>query len=301
MKKIILSSILFLLINSSFAQESKYLQKAETTIAQLFDSLFLNNGAKFTQTDSSKVQLSRNISALFDEILNEPQSFSYSFKKIKHLGIIKSQDKRVKIYSWNIKLDNGIYIYYGYIQKKKGKKIQVFKLHDNTKELEKGALEDARFDHQNWLGMLYYNIVDFKRNGKKYYLVLGYRNKGYSLRNKFIDVLYFSKSKAKFGKNIFKTDKKNFRPQRIIFEYSAKFSFKMNYDPRYKMVVFDHLTPLKSKLKGYYSFYGPDGSYDAYQYLKGKWTLQSDVWIEGSEKKEGLKEPKSKNIYLKKN
>jgi len=299
MKKIFLSSIFIFLINISFAQEKKALQEFETAIAQLFDSLFLNNGAKFIQSDSSKVHLSTDISHLFDEILNNPKSFSYPFQKIKHLGIIYSHDKKIKIYTWNIKLNNGVYKYYGYIQKKKAKTIQVFKLKDQTKELEKGALENAVFNHQHWLGMLYYNIVDFKHNGKKYYLLLGYRNKGYSLRNKFIDVLSFSKKEAKFGKKIFKTDKKRFRPQRIIFEYSAKFSFKMNYDPRYKMVVFDHLTPLKSKLKGYYSFYGPDGSYDAYQYLKGKWTLKSDVWIEGSEKKEGLKNLKSKTIYQK--
>jgi len=300
MKKILLASIFIFLIEFSFAQESKPLQEFEIAIAQLFDSLFLNNGAKFTQTDSAKIQLSINISKLFDEILNEASSFKYSFQKIKHLGIIKSQDKHVKIYTWNIKLNNGNYKYYGYIQKKKAKKIQVFKLQDQTTILEKEPLENIIFTDKNWLGMLYYNIVDFKHNGKKYYLILGYRNKGYSLRNKFIDVLSFSKSKVKFGKKIFKTDKRKFHPQRIIFKYSAKFSFKMNYDPRYKMVVFDHLTPLKSKLKGYYSFYGPDGSYDAYQYLKGKWTLQSDVWIEGSEKKEGQKNPKSTIIYKKK-
>jgi hypothetical protein len=43
------------------------------------------------------------------------------------------------------------------------------------------------------------------------------------------------------------------------------------------MIVFDHLSPIESGIEGVYKFYGPDFSYDGYEFKAGKWRYRSNL------------------------
>ncbi len=269
----------------------------EEALRSMFDTLFINNGTKFYQTDSTKLVLCQDITDRLKEVLSEPESFKYPFDSLNRIGIRNSQDKKVRIYTWNIKLENGQHRYYGFIQRKHRKKIQLFSLKEAFYKTD--TVKYFNLTNDNWLGVNYYQIIDFKRDSKTYYLLIGMRNNGYTSKTKVLDVLSFSRRNAKFGKPYFKSDDKKIR--RVLFEYSAGVSMMLQYDKRYKMVVFDHLAPENSSLKGLHRFYGPDGSYDSYKYNGRKWVYTPEVWVVGKKKrvlKEHQIQEKSQQIYL---
>ena len=51
----------------------------------------------------------------------------------------------------------------------------------------------------------------------------------------------------------------------------------LKYDERFKMIVFDHLSPIRPELAGDYKFYGPDFSYDGYKFENGFWVYMPDL------------------------
>jgi hypothetical protein len=65
--------------------------------------------------------------------------------------------------------------------------------------------------------------------------------------------------------------------QRVVFQYSAQVVMQITHDKRLKMLVFDHLQPFEPLLRGDYRFYAPDGSYDAYEFVKGDFFFREDV------------------------
>ncbi len=282
-KTILLSLSLFFVSYSISAQNQNLVEDMEVTIHGMFEELFLSDGTKFIQPDSTKLALSYEISEQFKELLVNKESFNYPYDSLKRIGIRMSQDKKVKTYTWSIKLENGEHIYYGFVQQKDGKKLKVYQLKDDSRKM-KSDVEYLALDHKHWYGANYYKIVDFKYRGKKMYALLGMRSNKYISKIKIIEILSFSGKKAKFGHRVFKFDKKDDpektkrKQYRILMEYDQKVSTTLNYDERYKMIIFDHLVPENSKLKNIRRFYGPDGSYDAFAFDGFKWKYIPDKW-----------------------
>jgi len=310
MYKVIFLNIILIFSLSSLAQKQKEIKIAEQSIHHLFEELFLSDGTKFIQSDSTKLALSGEILKQLGTLLNRKESFKYPFDSLRRVGIRTSQDKKIRIFTWNIKLEKGRHLYYGFIQRKNGKKIQVFQLIDKSYQLPQDEIAFMYLDHKHWFGVNYYEIIDFKYRGKAMYALLGMRNNTYVSKTKVIEILSFSGKKAKFGKRVFKFDAKDDpdkikkKQARILFEYNHKVSMILNYDKRYGMIVFDHLTPENSKLKDIKRFYGPDGSYDAFQFNTYKWRYIPDKWAvnKRNKKQEKLKTPQgNKTIYKSKN
>lgn len=82
-------------------------------------------------------------------------------------------------------------------------------------------------------------------------------------------------SSPKFGTPIFNIGKKV--KKRVIFEYNSQAIMSLRYDEDKKLIIFDHLSPPDPSLEGQYQYYGPDGSYDALKFKKGKWILLEDL------------------------
>ncbi len=75
----------------------------------------------------------------------------------------------------------------------------------------------------------------------------------------------------KFGAPIFNYDKEKKRKKRVIFEYNDQANMTLKYEDLRKQIVFDGLAPIEEKFKGNYAFYGPDLSFDAFQFKNGMW------------------------------
>ena len=56
------------------------------------------------------------------DALDSWDSFFYNWDKLKYTGIFRSQDNKVRVYTWFLEHDNGEYSYYGFIQHLNGRK-----------------------------------------------------------------------------------------------------------------------------------------------------------------------------------
>jgi len=256
-----------------------------------------------SRKESERFENNKAFLKLWDEVLRNPASMDYNFDSIKGVSCLQPQDKKFRIITWNVFKDDGQQAYFGFIQvnnkkvEKKGlfKKVttynyEVFSLQDKSSTVT--SPETYISDHKKWFGMLYYGIVDCDG----YYTLLGWDGNDNMIQKKFIDVLYFkSDGTPIFGKDVFKIPKKS--PKRIMFQYSAEVAMSLKYNDKRNQIIFSHLSPKDEgpTLEGQWQYYGPDGSFDAYEQKKDKWILVEDVDIRNEKtKNDDVKKPDPK-------
>jgi hypothetical protein len=226
------------------------------------------------------------------EVLQYEKSFKFPFDSLTTIARIISPDNTFRIFNWLLKRENGAYEYYAIVHyhNKKRKRYEIISLLDNSANIRNAEHEDL--DAKNWYGSLYYQIAYIKKAGRKYYTLLSWDgNDSYSTK-KIIDVMYFSgKNKIKFGLPIFKKNKKESQ-KRIVIEYDARTSVSVKYKQKEQRIVFNHLVPPKKDLEGLEEYYIPEGTFNAYQYNKGKWWLKQDIDIRNQQKVNKIKKPK---------
>ena len=69
---------------------------------------------------------------------------------------------------------------------------------------------------------------------------------------------------------------------RLVFEFAAMATMSLRYEDKEHMIVFDHLSVPSNVPKGEGTlarYAGPDGTYDALQFKKGRWILLNDIDI----------------------
>jgi hypothetical protein len=270
----LIAFILFAVINV-MAQDFSTLQDYESDLSDNFDSLFKSDGVKFILPDRAKDSLNDIINKTFREALLQPESYKYSFSKLSRVGALWSKDKKLRVFTWNVKYENGTYKYFGYLQhyNEKKKSWDLFTLVDKSDSMT--DVSHVTLTPNLWYGVSYYQIIEVKSGSKVYYTLLGWDGNNYLSQKKVIELLYFTRSGIpRFGKSVFKIGRKKSR--RVIFEYNSQVVMALTYDKRYKRIVFDHLRPSPKNMKGNYKFYVPDGSYDAFEWKGGKWVYIDD-------------------------
>jgi hypothetical protein len=68
----------------------------------------------------------------------------------------------------------------------------------------------------------------------------------------------------------------------------------LKYNDSRKQIIFSHLAPnnLDPMLVGQYQYYGPDGSFDALNMKKGRWTYEGAIDIrKDKDKNDNVKKP----------
>jgi len=225
--------------------------------------------------DNSKIEFNNQIIKYFKKIIKNESSFTYPFDSLKNIGIIKSEDEKLRIITWNLPYNDRTHRYFGFIQYKKSKKTYVFyELIDNSDKIKNPEL--AVLNDKNWYGALYYKIITNKNKGKVYYTLLGADLNNLLTKKKIIDILYFDKNDSPvFGNKVFKN--KSIPISRVIFEFNAQTNMTLTYDKEKEMIIYDHLSPSRPSLEGQFEFYGPDFSYDGLKFERGIWNAYSDI------------------------
>jgi len=261
MKKLLITFLFAIIITSGFSQN--VLPKA--------DSEFLNK--KFAETiksnsDEKKKEINSEIVKKVKTILSGVNSYQYDFKEIRNIGCIESDDKKVKIITWNLFLTDNQYSYFGFILKKDNSKTIVSELNDNPQGIR--GLRYQSLPVQNWYGCLYYKVITKKYKGNIFYTLLGWDGNFRQVKRRYIDVLTFANNIPTLGKSIFETKKGMM--SREIFNFSQKASFILKYEDKNKRIICDRLAPLRRDQERDYRHYYPIGSImDAYKFKKGKW------------------------------
>jgi hypothetical protein len=210
---------------------------------------------------------------LLVQALKTPNSFQYRFDRLKSISILSPPDSSFRIFSWQLFVNDSTYRYYGAIQMNRPE-LLLYPLRDKSFEMDRLPTHDI-LEPDRWYGAVYYNLRAFDmRGGGTHYLLMGFDAVNFFNRRKIMDVLYFDEEgKPHFGAPVFdRGDAPGFESgeMRIILEYSAEASVRLNWDEQYQVVLFDHLIPVPSPhYAGMTNV--PDGSYEAFQFTKGRW------------------------------
>lgn len=251
------------------AQEDTILVQRERQLVSLLSDLRL---AKDNTEKEAKNKLFKQY--LF-ETIQIKNAFDYPFKGLVTVGTVVSDDKKIRMFNWNVEQDDQSQKYYCYILRfdERKKEYVTSELVDNSFMLP--ARPDDILEAKNWYGALYYKIIPIEKGGKHMYTLLGYDANTSMSNIKLIDVLSFTGNNPKLGSPIFKTKTETLK--RVFFEHSEKAYMSLKYEAEYGRIIYDHLSPETPSMTGFYSYYVPDFSYDAFVYIKDKWVLHEDV------------------------
>ncbi len=269
MFRTVLISLIILLGCNAFGQDSIYreLEESELKLGILFDSLY-------SETAPDKETILDQILGTMDSVLSSDLAMEFSWSGLNRIGVITSEDRKLRTFTWHVEDDPDTYRYYGFIQvaQKRGK-VKVYPLLDNGK-LQRNVynLDQAP---GNWYGKLYYSIVPTSVKRKTYYALLGMDFNDSRSTIKSIEVVMIQRNQPVFMKQMFYNGRD--RVDRVVLEYSDKVAISVRYDPNLGMIVFDHLVPFHSIYKNSFEFYGPDGSYDGLEFINGSWIFREDI------------------------
>jgi len=202
------------------------------------------------------------------EVLKIKNSFNYQFKALKTVSIIQPEDNKFRIFTWNLPLDSGKFLYFGVIQINLKDTFQLFGLYDSSNKVKNPTY--ATVDNRHWMGALYYQIQPYKHKKQTHYLLMGWDGEDSKLNKKIIDVLWFDKDgQPKFGSPVF--DNGGDIQSRMIFTFAEQATLLLHYDKDEKIIVFANTVPPSPNLKGMFQYYLPDGTYDFLKLQKGFW------------------------------
>ena len=258
------------------------------------DSL-VDLGTAMYHNDGEAERLENNFSFIKTLVssLKEPNSYYYTFEKLKMISILEPDDKSFRIFSWNIPLHDGSYLYYGAIQFRLGS-LKLVPLLDKTFELSHPA-EDI-VPANKWYGAQYYDIIPLSK-GK--YALLGWKGHHAEYTKKVIEILTVSSSnELTFGDHIFSD---NSKLSRKIFSYTKQATMHLKFNKTDKRIEFDHIVPINNSFKDNYKYYAPDLSYDGYKLTNSKLKFEENIQINNSKslKDEEYIDPKKGTTKLK--
>jgi hypothetical protein len=271
MKRIIILTLFSTISLVGFSQQEKgYFDIAqyENQLTSMFERLYTE------EIPGLSMNLFHSIDTLFESALNTPGSFDYAWDNLENIGKLKSDDGKMKVFSWLYMEGRNEYHYTSFIQiRKKNGEVEVFKL--NPVASEDVKTEKFKQNLDNWHGKIYYELQTDTYKRKVFYTLIGADFNNTLSSIKTLEVLAIQRDKPVFRGNQF-LDGGTVK-DRIVFEYSSELASSIRYNDQLKMIVSDHLGPLHPIYTGNYEFYGPDGSYDGFIFIEGIWVKEENV------------------------
>lgn len=267
------SLIILLFFNlSSFGQRIKVSSSDSTYIDSIRNYEYQLEGLSYNIINGSdKVERITSCYYFIETLktaLQIPNSFDYEFDLLKTVSTITPDDNKFRVFTWNLLLDSGKYMYFGAIQMNNSDSLELYGLYDSS-DYNRNVYYD-QFDNRHWMGALIYQIHHYRWKKKDYYITFGWDGQDAETNRKVIDVMWFDVSgKPNFGEEIFDFD--GDLQARIIFDFNDRAAMLCRYDEFEEAIVFTNLVPLNPLLQGVYKNYVPDGTYDYLKFEKGIW------------------------------
>jgi len=257
---------------SSYSQsialaEKKILQQKEDTLKRLAKDLIV---------DSIQEGRMRSDSVFIRSLIRTLQvknSFYYPLDSVKGISKLYAPDSSFRIFTWNLSYDEYYSRQRGAIQlKTKDGSLKLIPLRD-VSEFTADPMDSVR-NKMNWIGAVYYRIIQTKYNNKNYYTLFGYDANSAMTNKKWIEVMTFNENnEPQFGGKYFSFEQDSAkRPSQYRFniEYKKAASTTVNYDDELKIVLFDHLISETDEPDKPFTFV-PDGDYEGFKWERGKW------------------------------
>lgn len=208
------------------------------------------------------------------QALRVPYSFSYPFDSLQTISRLYAPDSSFRIITWQIMKDFTYYRQKGAIQfHTQDGSLQLVPLYDNSAFTD-NPVDSVRTNEQ-WIGAVYYNIIQKTFNNKNYYTLLGYDENDARSTKKWIEVLSFdTKNRPLFGGSYFNYTNDAIKPPqpayRFCLEFKKEANAKLNYDPDLDMISFAHLISENGETSAKHTLI-PYGSFEGFKWLNGKW------------------------------
>ncbi|RLD21931.1 MAG: hypothetical protein DRI69_02725 [Bacteroidetes bacterium] len=262
--------LIFALLNSLLFVTSLQAQSLDSLEAEL---AYYSDAMTNMSTSAHRARSAEMLHHKILEALSIEGSFTHQFKSLEWCKIISPRDTTFKLITWQLEMDDNTYRYYGVIQKSDGR---IIELHDKRPLRS----EYASHDQNTWYGALYYGIEEFKNiEGQNAYLILGFSISSASTNQKVADVLQFVDDGVHFGAEVFvmkDEDGAEDVKSRILLEYAATASGRMQFDREKKMLIYDHVILINAGFDG--PLWVPDGSFHGFEYKDGNWHFVDKVF-----------------------
>lgn len=208
------------------------------------------------------------------QALKTPYSFSYPFDSLTTISRLYAPDSSFRIFTWQVMKDFTYYRQKGAIQfHTKDGSLKLIPLYDNSPFTDNPV--DSVRSNQQWIGAVYYNIIQKTYNNKNYYTLIGYDENDARSTKKWMEVLTFDEQgRPVFGGRYFNYPADETKPPQPAFRFCMEFkkeaSAKLNYDPELDMVTFAKLTSESGEPALHHTLV-PTGSYEGFKWVSGKW------------------------------
>jgi hypothetical protein len=244
-----------------------YLKKKEDSLAQL--------GKQIVEPEDAAVRFRADsqFTRILVRSLRVPNSFYFPFDSLVTISRLYAPDSAFRIFTWQVSRDADLHRRHGAIQMKTADgSLKLFPLIDRSIIIQNQ--EDTITNHEWWIGAIYYKIVVKKHNNKNYYTLLGYDENSIRSTKKRIEVLSFdTKGNPVFGGQFFSFDQDTIRKpvqSRFNIEYKKNGNARIVYDDELDMLIYDHLISESNEPAKKYT-YIPDGDYEGFKWINGKW------------------------------
>ena len=231
------------------------LAEAEQALMQSAKSLMM------ADTLAHRQKAFEELTIQFQQALKIEHAFDHPFDSLKTVSILMAPDSAFRIFSYQLYLDEDHYQYGGIIQKREDPFNPVILTDRSDDALD---LERDHFYIEDWYGAVYYSVKSFTKEGKTYYALFGFDAYQMFENRKVADIMHFEGDEIVFGAPVFVDDHELVK-KRLVVQYSADVSIKLNFDEDLQLIIFDNLIPMKSPYRAKKIALVTDGSYRGYQ------------------------------------
>jgi hypothetical protein len=216
--------------------------------------------------------------------LRVPYSFYFSFDSMQMAPVLYPPDSSFRIITWHIAMNDDNYRQKGVIQMNTPDgSIKIFPLFDASDYSENTLLDSIRTP-QNWIGAVYYNLLQEKLpDQSSLYTLLGYDENSSLTTRKWMEPLTFNHmGEPRFGGHYFAVPHDSILRKgsmRFLLEYKKDGRARINYDEVDSMIVIDHLISETGEPEKRYTLI-PGGDYDAFKWVNGKWQYIDKLFME---------------------
>ena len=254
----------------------KVLRKKEDSLKMYAKDLNVDSfAANRMRSDSFFIKVLRRSLAV-------KNSFYYPFDSVKGIGNLYAPDSSFRIITWSLSYSEDFSSQRGVIQYLTADgRPKYIPLIDNSQLTP--YPEDSVRGNKNWIGAVYYNVIQTKYKGRNYYTLFGFDPNSIRSNKKWIEVLTFGPDQSPvFGGQYFSFEKDSVRRPtqfRYSIEYKKEASSTVNFDPELNLILVDHLISESDEPELPFTFV-PDGDYEGFKWVNGKWLHIDKVFNE---------------------
>ena len=252
----------------------KELVRKEDSLKSVSDSM-IN-----AENPASRFRADSNFVRMLIRSLKTKNSFYYPFDSIATVSRLVAPDSSFRIFTWQLKRDEYMYIQKGAIQiNTPDGSLKLYPLFDAS--MFTGKPVDSVRTRTNWIGAVYYRIIQKEYNNKKFYTLLGFDDFSVSSNRKWMEVLTFNEN----GEPVFGGPFVSFREdtlkkptqQRFGIEFKKEARTTLNYSTDMDMIIFDHLVSENDE-PDRKDTYIPDGDFEGFKWDKGQWVHVNKIF-----------------------